>query len=160
MAKLMAWVRGGTRLAFHTAGSNSSHYGLYILLYGLHGLNYFATLDAGVPPTLPSALSALGYELHYLTSSNVVWQRMEDYWRLLVDEFPRHLVARHELATHYEHRKRDLAAAERLCVEAIQYLETRAGLEYEVAGTKPLASFQHRLDRIQRKLNGGQERKP
>ena len=77
--KLMAWVRGGTRLAFHTAGSNASHYGLYILLYGLNGLNYFATLDAGVPPTLPSALSALGYELHYLTSSIVVWQRMEDY---------------------------------------------------------------------------------
>ncbi len=83
------------------------------------------------------------------------WQRMEDFWRLLVDEFPRHLVARHELAKHFEHRKRDLAAAERLCVEAIQYLETRAALEYGVAGAKPLASFQHRLERVQRKLDRG-----
>ena len=87
------------------------------------------------------------------------WQRMEDFWRVLVDEFPRHLIARHELAKHYEHRKRDLAEAERMCVEAIQFLETRAALEYEFAGTKPLASFQHRLDRIQRKLERGQERK-
>ncbi|MDK1022588.1 MAG: ribonuclease H-like domain-containing protein [Candidatus Hydrogenedentes bacterium] len=87
------------------------------------------------------------------------WQRMEDFWRLLIDAFPRHFVARHELAKYYEHRKRDLPAAERMCVEAIQYLETRAGLEYEVAGAKPLASFQHRLTRIRRK-RGGQEREP
>ena len=78
------------------------------------------------------------------------WQRMEDLWTLLVERSPKHVVGRHELAKHYEHRKRDLPAAERVCREGIQYLETQAAL-YETT-IPALASLRHRLERIQRKL--------
>ena len=82
------------------------------------------------------------------------WQRMEEAWALLVQEFPSHLIARHELAKHYEHRKRDLPAAERVCREAVQLLETHAALGRSATTGDPLAGFQHRLERIQRKLQG------
>ncbi len=78
------------------------------------------------------------------------WQRMEDFWTLLVEKSPKHVIACHELAKHYEHRKRDLPAAERVCQGAIQYLETQAAL-YE-ATIPALKSLQHRLERIRRKL--------
>ena len=78
------------------------------------------------------------------------WQRMEDFWTLLVQQSPRHVIACHELAKHYEHRKRDLPAAERICQGAIQFLETQGAL-FETT-IPALTSLQHRLERIQRKL--------
>ncbi|GMV90528.1 MAG: hypothetical protein AMXMBFR82_03060 [Candidatus Hydrogenedentota bacterium] len=84
------------------------------------------------------------------------WQRMEDSYTLLLQENPTNLIARLELAKHYEHRARRLPDAERMCSEAVDYLETRATLgratEFEAA---PLAAFQKRLERIRRKLARG-----
>lgn len=84
------------------------------------------------------------------------WQRMEDSYTLLLQEYPTNLIARLELAKHYEHRARRLPDAERLCAEAIEYFETRATLgratEFEAA---PLLAFQRRLERIRRKLARG-----
>ena len=78
------------------------------------------------------------------------WLRMEEAWTLLADMAPHHVVARHELAKHYEHRRRDLPAAERVCQGAIEYLETQGALyETEIPALAPL---RHRLERIQRKL--------
>ncbi len=89
------------------------------------------------------------------------WQRMEDSLLLLLQENPKELRARLELAKHYEHRKRDLLGAERLCVEAVQYLETRVALnratEFEAV---PLAGFNHRLTRIRRKLGRASKETP
>lgn len=81
---------------------------------------------------------------------------MEENYVLLLQGHPTNLIARLELAKHYEHRTRNLADAERLCAEAIDYLETRVALgratEFEAA---PLAAFQRRLGRIRRKLAQG-----
>ncbi|GMU91971.1 MAG: hypothetical protein AMXMBFR4_10290 [Candidatus Hydrogenedentota bacterium] len=81
------------------------------------------------------------------------FSRMEEMLSLLLQEFPRHLKARWELAKYYEHRARDLAAAERICREALEYLETRAALQRMDRTESPLLiSFEHRLRRIRRKL--------
>ncbi|HQM51059.1 MAG TPA: ribonuclease H-like domain-containing protein [Candidatus Hydrogenedentes bacterium] len=79
------------------------------------------------------------------------WVEMEDAWTLLLAERPRDLVARLELAKYYEHRVRDLLAAERICEETLQFLETRSALG---ADELPLGleTFRVRLERIQRKL--------
>ncbi|HQH54331.1 MAG TPA: ribonuclease H-like domain-containing protein, partial [Candidatus Hydrogenedentes bacterium] len=79
------------------------------------------------------------------------WIEMEDAWTLLLAERPRDLVARLELAKYYEHRVRDLLAAERICEETLQFLETRSALG---ADELPLGleTFRVRLERIQRKL--------
>lgn len=86
------------------------------------------------------------------------WQEMEDFWTLLLDRFPRHTLARHELAKHYEHRKRDLPAAERLCQEALQFIETRSHLGHATAPLKGKQEFERRLNRIQKKIAGASRR--
>jgi len=81
------------------------------------------------------------------------WQNMAGVWQRIVQEFPHDLVARLELAKCWEHRLRDLAQAERICVETVQLLETRAGLgRGSDTESAHIEAFQYRLRRIQRKL--------
>ena len=81
---------------------------------------------------------------------------MASYWSILIDEFPKDLTARHELAKHHEHRTRNLPEAERLCLEAIDALETRIALGRAFgAESSQLAHFQKRLDRLRGKLQRG-----
>ncbi len=79
MPNLWRLAERGARMKTHYAASNSSHYGLFALLYGRSPLNYFSDLDAGLPPTLPFLLSQFGYGTHYLTGSDIRWQQMERY---------------------------------------------------------------------------------
>ncbi|MCP4639864.1 MAG: hypothetical protein GY851_05500 [bacterium] len=81
------------------------------------------------------------------------WPRMEETWSLLLEESPKHLLARLELAKHHEHRSRNLLKAEELCAEAVQALEIRAALGRSEGTESPqLDMFTHRLERIRRKL--------
>lgn len=82
------------------------------------------------------------------------FERMEHYWRGLVDQFPSHIAGRIELAKHLEHRRRDLPAAARVCREGLQYWETRLTLHYGVAPVG-LRDIEKRLDRIEGKLRRG-----
>lgn len=80
---------------------------------------------------------------------------MQDAWQRILDQFPRHMIARHELAKHHEHRTRDLLLARRLCEEAIAMLDTRTQLGKHYPYQSPeLAAFQKRLARIQKKMGG------
>ncbi|GMW02279.1 MAG: hypothetical protein AMXMBFR84_34150 [Candidatus Hydrogenedentota bacterium] len=91
------------------------------------------------------------------------WTRMESCWALLLSEHPQDLMARHELAKHFEHRARNLSAAMRLCEESVQFLEMRIALgRGSMLTDSQLAAFQHRLDRLRRKLgrNPGEEELP
>ncbi len=74
------------------------------------------------------------------------WTCMVDALTLMAHEFPSDHRPRLELAKHYEHRARNLPKAAQMCEEAIQYL---------AASDSPWLAegFQHRLDRIYRKLN-------
>jgi uncharacterized protein YprB with RNaseH-like and TPR domain len=82
------------------------------------------------------------------------WTTMEDTWRLMAREFPSDLLCRLELAKHHEHRTRNLAEAERVCVEALERLGTRAMRDPEdELGTLQGRTFQRRLERIRRKLS-------
>lgn len=84
------------------------------------------------------------------------WPAMVNALELMVREFPSEVLGRHELAKLYEHRMRNLPAAQRMCEEAIQYLETRAALEIaDDFEAMQIQAFQRRLERIQRKLSKG-----
>lgn len=81
------------------------------------------------------------------------WERMEQAWTLLLQEFPSDLVARLELAKHHEHRTRNLPEAERICAETVQLLEAGARLtsssDTEIGY---IDVFRRRLERVRRKL--------
>ena len=84
------------------------------------------------------------------------WVAMSHALELMVREFPSEVLGRHELAKLYEHRMRNLPAAQRMCEEAIQYLETRAALEIaDDFEAMQIQAFRSRLDRIRRKLSKG-----
>ena len=101
------------------------------------------------PDIRHTCLELLGFAYKRLQN----WEQMQATWDLMMREFPKDLLARLELAKHHEHRRRDLIQAQRICIETIQWLETRAGLGHEDDfHHAQIAAFQHRLDRIQRKL--------
>lgn len=75
------------------------------------------------------------------------FEEMEQFFTLLVDEFPSHVTAHIELAKHHEHRRRDLLRAEQCCRQALEHME-RAG--FPQLDTAPL---RHRLARIRKKLD-------
>jgi uncharacterized protein YprB with RNaseH-like and TPR domain len=88
------------------------------------------------------------------------WERMTEAWNLLLRERPTDLLARLELAKYHEHHARNLPEAERICLEAIEFLETRASLHPDMESALwSLDAFRHRLERIRRKLSraGGLE---
>ena len=95
------------------------------------------------------ALRLIGLALKRLQE----WPRMAKTWSLLFEERPRDIEPRLELAKYHEHRARDLSAAERLCVETLELLETRAALGRALdLDTGYVQDFQHRLERIRRKM--------
>lgn len=80
MERIDRWAQAGLRCRTHYAGSNSSHLGLFTLLYGRSSLLYDVTLDAGVPPQLPWSLRASGYECSFITSGDCTgFRRMDGY---------------------------------------------------------------------------------
>jgi uncharacterized protein YprB with RNaseH-like and TPR domain len=80
--------------------------------------------------------------------------QMKEALELLLQEFPKDLVARLELAKLHEHRTRNLFEAERICQETIQFLETRIALGRDTdLDESQLVMFRHRLERVQRKLS-------
>ncbi|HIA48761.1 MAG TPA: hypothetical protein EYN96_12535 [Candidatus Hydrogenedentes bacterium] len=80
------------------------------------------------------------------------WPLMEDLWKQCLTEFPRDLTARLELAKHYEHRAKDLPKAQKLCQDALTYIQTRQQLGTLHQADQQKTSFEHRLARIQKKL--------
>lgn len=82
------------------------------------------------------------------------YAQMAEYWGGVLGESPRDLVARHELAKYYEHRARDFEQAERICLDALQFLETLRELR-GTTDTLHAAEFQRRLDRIRKKRSRG-----
>jgi len=80
------------------------------------------------------------------------WEAMEHAWTQFIAEFPKHLVARVELAKHLEHRARNYSEAERHCEEMLQYLDTRSSLGRSQSHDDIAAEeMRRRLERIRRK---------
>ena len=79
MPNLWALSKRGARFEHHYATSNASHYGLFALLFGRSPLKYFETLDARIPPTLPTKLRKWGYANHYLSCTDIRWRDMERF---------------------------------------------------------------------------------
>lgn len=70
MQRLDAWGKQGLRMNRHYAGSNSSHLGLFTLLYSRSPLLYYPTLEAGIPPQTTQTLRASGYYCSFITSGD------------------------------------------------------------------------------------------
>jgi hypothetical protein len=80
LARLEAWAQGGLVASRHYATTNSSHRGMFSLLYGRLALSYEAVLDVGIAPTAVQRFDALGYETAFVSTGSVKdWKRMDEF---------------------------------------------------------------------------------
>lgn len=80
MPRLAGRSGQGIRALRHYAGSNSSHLGLFALLYGRSPLAYDTVLDAPRGDHAAELFRRLGYRTFFLSSGGIeAWKRMDEY---------------------------------------------------------------------------------
>jgi hypothetical protein len=113
-----AWAeRGCRRFEDHVSAGNSTRYGLFALLYGLHGSYWFPFLAERRGPVLIDELDSLGYEFGIFGSASM------NYPELRATAWARIPEAVHDDFAHPEAWGRDELAAEALT----SWLEERPG---------------------------------
>jgi membrane-anchored protein YejM (alkaline phosphatase superfamily) len=82
LARLDAFGARGLRAERHYSGSNSSHLGLFSLLFSRVPLFYDAALDADPTPPATRLFRELGYRSTFVSSGeNESWKRMDEFLR-------------------------------------------------------------------------------
>jgi len=114
---LQAWADAGCRrFDNHVSGGNSTRYGLFSLLYGLHGSYWFPFLAARRGPVLIDTLLEQGYEFGVFGSASMNFPELRDTaWASIPD-------AVHDDFDHPEAWGRDVQAGRAL----IQWLGQHA----------------------------------
>jgi hypothetical protein len=79
MPKTHQWAARGLRFTRHYAGSNSSHLGLFGLLYGRSPIVYESALESGVPPQLTTTMRRSGYRCTFLSGGTLEWVGMDKF---------------------------------------------------------------------------------
>lgn len=85
--RLHAFAQRARRFEDHVSGGNSTRYGLFALLYGLHGSYWFPVLAEQRSPVLIDALLELGYEcavfsaasMNYPELRSTAWSRIREH---------------------------------------------------------------------------------
>ncbi len=107
--KAWAWAeRGCRRFENHISAGNSTRYGLFALLYGLHGSYWFPFLAERRGPVLIDELERLGYDFGIFGSASM------NYPELRATAWSRIEHAVHDDFAHPEPWRRDELAAEAL----------------------------------------------
>jgi hypothetical protein len=91
----------------HYSGGNASRFGVFSLLYGLHGTYWHTFLANRVPPVLMTRLLELGYEIDVLSSTKLTYP---EFRRTAFVQVPERI--RDEFPREVPHDRRDLALAD------------------------------------------------
>jgi membrane-anchored protein YejM (alkaline phosphatase superfamily) len=86
MPELVRWSKGARRFENHASGGNATRFGIFSLVYGIHGTYWQSVLDEKAPPVLVTALQSLGYEMRVLSAAKMdypefrstAWVTMQD----------------------------------------------------------------------------------
>jgi membrane-anchored protein YejM (alkaline phosphatase superfamily) len=103
MPRTSAFAGRARRFEDHVSGGNATRFGIFSLIYGIHGTYWMPVLQQNAPPVLVTTLQGLGYEMKVLSSSSMsfpefrstAWVTMED---AVEDQFP--FAAKHERDGH------------------------------------------------------------
>src|SRR5262249_33046067 len=69
MPRTSALLPRARRLDDHLSGRNPARFGLFSLLYGIHGTYWMPVVEEHAPPVMITTLERLGYDLRVLSSS-------------------------------------------------------------------------------------------
>ena len=78
MPRTQAWSKKGIRFDGHYASSNSSHYGMFAILYGESPIRYFDAIDEEMP-TLVRDLENQGYTSYLVSCADFNWRGMSRF---------------------------------------------------------------------------------
>ena len=91
---LMRFAEGARVFEDHVSAGNGTRYGLFSMLYGLHGSYWFPVLEEGRTPVLIDTLAELGYDLRVFSSASMNFPEfLKTAWsdmprEAVVDQFP------------------------------------------------------------------------
>ena len=93
MPKLSRWADGGRRFQEHLSGGNATRFGVFSLVYGIHGSYWAPILNEQAPPVLVTSLVDAGYEPRVISAATMnspefrstCWVSIEDS---VHDQFP------------------------------------------------------------------------
>ncbi len=71
MPKLAHWAAGGRRFRQHLSGGNATRFGIFSLVYGLHGSYWASILNEQAPPVLVTTLVEGGYEPRVISAASM-----------------------------------------------------------------------------------------
>jgi membrane-anchored protein YejM (alkaline phosphatase superfamily) len=69
MPRTSAFLARARRFDDHLSGGNATRFGIFSLLYGIHGTYWMPVVEEHAPPVLITTLDRLGYDLRALSSS-------------------------------------------------------------------------------------------
>ncbi len=69
--KLAQWAAGGRRFQQHLSGGNATRFGIFSLVYGLHGSYWASILNEQAPPVLVTTLVEGGYEPRVISAASM-----------------------------------------------------------------------------------------
>lgn len=86
MPRTTEYARSARTFANHLSGGNATRYGIFSLLYGIHGAYWKSVLEEHAPPVLVTTLQQLGYDLrvfsgpsqNYPEFRSTCWVTIED----------------------------------------------------------------------------------
>jgi membrane-anchored protein YejM (alkaline phosphatase superfamily) len=86
MPRTWAFATRARRFDNHLSGGNATRFGIFSLVYGIHGTYWMPVLQDHAPPVLVTALQELGYDLRVLSTASMnfpefrstAWVTIED----------------------------------------------------------------------------------
>ena len=76
--KMHAFARGSRVFRDHLSGGNGTRFGIFSMLYGLHGSYWFPMLEQRRAPVLVEVLGELGYERRVFSSASMNFPEFRD----------------------------------------------------------------------------------
>ncbi len=71
MPRTSAFLARARSFADHLSGGNATRFGVFSILYGIHGTYWMPVLEEHAPPVLLTVLAKLGYDFHVLSTASL-----------------------------------------------------------------------------------------
>lgn len=78
MPRLHALAQESKRFENHSAGGNGTRFGIFTMLYGLHGSYWFSALEQGRSPVMIDVLEEEGYDIEVYSSASMNFPEFRD----------------------------------------------------------------------------------
>ncbi len=71
MPRIDAWSKQARVFANHASGGNATRFGIFSLVYGIHGTYWMPVYEENAPPVLVTALARAGYDMRVISAAKM-----------------------------------------------------------------------------------------